>query len=136
MKNPRYYGVDTKNRPFTITASSALQNKDGSVAIENVSADMMLKEETWLALTSNQGLIDKNGEDIELMGKVNMFYEGGYEFRSEYAKVLPEKGRAFGNQPVEGQSPTGTLQADSFDVTENGQYLNFKQNVKVILYLE
>lgn len=136
MLNPRYHGVDNKNRPFTVTAKSALQNKDGSVAIEEVSGDMLMDEESWLAVNAKQGLIDKNGRDIELMGSVNMFYEGGYEFRSEYAKVLTDEGRAFGNQPIEGQCPSGTLQADSFEVTQNGQQLNFRQHVRVILYLD
>lgn len=136
MVNPRYYGVDSKNRPFTVTASNALQNKDGTVVIEQVSADMLVKEQSWLALTAAHGLISKNGDEIELTGSVNMFYEGGYEFRSDYAKVLTNEGRAFGNLPVEGQGPSGTLQADSFDVTDNGQFLHFRKNVRVTLYLE
>lgn len=136
MINPRYHGVDSKNRPFTVIAQNALQKKDGSAVLEEVNADMLLKEETWLALNAHKGLIDKNGKDIELMGAVNMFYEGGYEFRSEYAKVLSDEGRVYGNQPVEGQGPRGTLRADSFDVTENGQIMNFKKNVHVTLYMD
>jgi lipopolysaccharide export system protein LptC len=135
MVNPRYYGVDKKNRPFTVTAKTATQNKDGSVAIESVQADMLLNQESWLALTATKGMIHKNNTDIELMGAVNMFYEGGYEFRSEYVKVLTNEGRAMGNQPVEGQGPSGIMKAQSFDVTENGQRLYFKGNVHVTLYL-
>jgi lipopolysaccharide export system protein LptC len=135
MVNPRYYGVDKKNRPFTVTAKTATQHKDGSVAIEGVQADMLLDKKSWLAISANKGVIDKTSKNIELTGSVNMFYEGGYEFRSEYAKVLTDEGRAYGNQPIEGQGPSGTLKAGNFDVTDNGQRLYFKGNVHVTLYM-
>src|SRR5690606_15562614 len=122
--------------PFSVNAASAIQKTDGSVLLEQLEGDMLLNDKSWLALTANNGVIDKDANEIVLTGAVNMFYEGGYEFRSEYAKIYSDEGRAEGNLPVQGQSPGGTLKADSFRVTERGETLYFNGNVQVNLYLK
>lgn len=136
MINPRYYGTDSKNRPFSINAKNAVQKKNGDVLLEDINGDMLLNEKSWLALNATQGQIDKDAKEIVLSGEVSMFYEGGYEFRSSYAKIYPDSAQAEGNQPIQGQGPSGTLKADSFNVTDRGQTLYFKGNVNVKLYLK
>lgn len=136
MVNPRYYGVDKKNRPFTVRASEATQQDAQNVALTNVAADILLEDTKWLAVTADQGNIVKQGEEILLKNNVYMFYEGGYEFRSNYAMIRPDTGYATGNQPIEGQGPSGTLQANNFEVLDYGDKLIFRQNVKMTLYLD
>ena len=63
-----------------------------------------------------------------------MFYDGGYEFRSDYAQVDIKEGAAYGDSPVEGQGPMGTLTADSFNITERGKVIRFNGSVKMTLY--
>ena len=136
MVNPRYFGVDSKNRPFNVSANEAEQIDKNNIGLKAVQADMLLDETKWLALTADQGKIKDQGNEIELQKNVQMFYEGGYEFRSDYVIVRPNQGYASGNQPVQGQSPTGTLEADSFEVVEHGDQMIFRNNVRTTIYLD
>ena len=136
MENPRYFGVDKENRPFTVTASKAVQTDEHIITLTSVQADMLLDAAKWLAVSADGGRIKSQGEEIELFTNVNMFYEGGYEFRSNYAMIRPNKGYASGNQPIEGQGPSGTLLADQFEVLDHGERMIFRDNVKTTVYLD
>lgn len=136
MENPRYFGVDSKNRPFTVTAARATQVNPDVIALTSLQADMLLDESKWLAVSSDTGEILERGAEIRLQKNVSMFYEGGYEFRTDYATIKPDLGYASGAQPVEGQGPSGTLTADSFEVNDHGARLIFRNNVHMTLYLD
>lgn len=135
MVRPRYQGVDSRNRPFTITADRAVQQDANTVLLEAVKADMTLEDSAWLALEARQGTYDIPTRHLTLRGDIHLFYEGGYEFRSEEARIDIPAGTAAGSQPVEGQGPSGILKADSFTVLDRGAVLRFNGHVHVTLYL-
>lgn len=136
MENPNYYGVDSQNRPFTISAKQAVQTDKDTIDLKQLQADMLLEESNWLSVSADDGQITQQGTQIILRNHVQMFYEGGYEFGSNYAKILPDHGIASGNQPIQGQGPTSTLLADSFEVKNHGEIIIFRNNVKTTLYLD
>lgn len=135
MLRPHYQGIDRKNRPFTITADRATQLDAETVEMENVSADMAMGETGWTALTANHGLYHMKTKQLVLTDHVNLFYEGGYEFRSDRAEIQVEEGTASGDLPVEGQGPAGQLKADRFKVLDHGAILRFNGNVWVKLFV-
>lgn len=135
MQRPRYQGVDASNRPFNITADEATQIDANTVDLTNLNADMTLQDKAWVALTAGHGRYRMDTEVLELTSSVNMFYEGGYEFRSDSATLFLQEGRVEGTQPVEGQGPSAILKADRFKVLDRGNILQFNENVKVTLYL-
>lgn len=134
MSRPRYQGLDSDNHPFTITADRALQPDRETVNLENVSADIMLEQDAWMALTANAGTYGMAGKILRLKGGVSLFYEGGYEFRTEHAVINVATNTAEGDAPVEGQGRAGILKADSFKVLDRGKVLQFNGNVYVKLY--
>jgi len=134
MRRPHYLGVDEKNRPFTILADSATQPDSNTVILSNVSADMTTEEHNWLAVTAGNGIYHSDSKTLHLAGGTSLFYEGGFEFRSEEADIDINAGTAAGNRPVEGQSPTGILKADRFKVLDRGKILQFNGHVYVTLY--
>lgn len=136
MVHPQYHSVDSKDRPYTVIANRAIQRSKELVTLESIQADMLLEDRTWLALTSGLGDYNQAKDHLFLSEVVNMFYEDGYAFHSSEAHVDVSAGTAYGDKPVEGQGPTGTLIADSFRVTDNGKILYFQGNVKVTLYPE
>ena len=134
MLRPHYQGVDSKNQPFTVTADKATQIDSQTVGLDNVSADLSMGGDSWLALNAGRGKIDLTTKKLQLSNGVQLYYDGGYEFRTDYADVDMEAGTATGNAPVQGQGPAGTLVADSFSVLERGQIIRFNGNVKMTLY--
>ncbi len=134
MEKPHYQGVDQNDQPFTVIAEKAIQKDPNTVELFTIRADMNQNNGTWLALNSGKGELNLETKQIQLDDGVNMFYDGGYEFRTSHAQVDMEKGSASGNAPVEGQAPTGTLQADSFSVENRGQVIKFNGSVRMTLY--
>jgi lipopolysaccharide export system protein LptC len=134
MMKPHYQGMDAKNQPFTVIADKATQLDKEQVSLEKVRGDMSMGNGSWVAVNANKGLINITTKQLELREQVNMFYDGGYEFRSDYAHIDIQKGNAYGNLPVEGQGPPGTLVAERFEVTGRGEVIRFQGSVKMTLY--
>lgn len=134
MLRPRYQGADERGRPFTITADVANQPDKDTVQLTNLNADMVLEDTAWLALQANHGVLHVEAKQLELAGNINMFYEGGYELRTQSAQVDIQHGTARSLSPVEGQGPAGTISAEALEVQERGKRLVFNGSVKLILY--
>lgn len=134
MNHPHYQGVDAQNRPYTVIADTATQVDASHVALVAIRADMTMTTGAWLALNAGSGMLNLTAKQLELKDAVDMFYDGGYEFRTDHAHVDIQKGSAYGDAPVEGQGPLGTLKADSFSVENRGQVIRFNGSVRMTLY--
>lgn len=134
MINPRYQGLDSQNRPFTITADIATQVDSEHVTLKNLNADMTVKDSAWLALSAKDGHLALKTKQLELARDIYMFYEGGYEMRAQKAHVDMQKGEVQGQSAVEGQGPPGLLSADNFAIYDEGKRLVFTGHVKLTIY--
>ncbi len=136
MKNPHYYGVDTHNRPYTIIAETGMQkDKDNNiVTLNKIYAEMTSDNGAWMALNSGYGEMNMGTKQVELSQNVEVFYEGGYQFRTKAAHVDIGKGFVQGNSHVEGQGGAGTVEADSFTILERGNIIKFNGSVRMLLY--
>ncbi len=136
MKKPHYHGLDEDNLPYTVTADQAIQQDADTVLLTNIKADMENKDHKWLALHAGEGVMKIEAKQLTLTKDVDMFYDGGYEFRSNRAFIDIGKGSAHGNLPITGQGPMGTLNANSFSVLDRGSVIYFEGAVKVVIYRE
>ncbi len=134
MQKPRYQGVDVHNRPYTIEANNALQQDKDTIILENVSADMTGDNNAWIALKSGSGILNTATRQMELLKGVEIFYEGGYQFRTDHAHVDIAKGSATGDSHIEGQGGAGTIEAKRFSILERGNIINFNGSVRMLLY--
>lgn len=134
MMKPHYQGVNKNNKPYTITAEKGLQKDKDTVVLDSLRADMNSQNGTWIAMNAGTGEMNMTARTLKLTDGVEVFYDGGYQFRSKQADVDVGKGTAVGNSPVEGQGRAGTLQANSFTITERGNVIRFNGSVRMVLY--
>lgn len=134
MLKPHYQGIDEKGQPYTVVADKAVQKDKETVALENIRADLQQKDGQWVGLNAGAGELNIQTKKMRLEKGVDMFYDGGYEFRSEYANVDIAAGTAYGDSKIEGQGPMGTLKANSFSVSDHGRVIRFNGSVKMIVY--
>lgn len=137
MLKPHYQGLDSHNKPYTVIAETATQIDKDNIKLNVLNADMLrgtVGKDTWMALTAKTGILNTKTKEMQLSGGVSLFYEGGYEFRSDHAHVDIQKGTAYGDAPVEGQGPTGTITADSFSASGHGSDIRFNGSVRMKLY--
>jgi len=136
MIKPRLTGTDSQGNPFVITADSAVQlsHDTRKATLNNVEADLTLKDGGWITVTATKGLLDatpsvpgraapkkKKGETTQkgtltLLGRVSLYSDSGYELHSDLANIDLTTGLVVGPHPVTGQGPLGTVRADRFDM--------------------
>ncbi len=134
MQKPRYQGVDVHNRPYTVEAVSGLQKDKDTVTLNKINAEMTGDNGAWIALNANYGEMNMTNKQIELSGGVEVFYEGGYQFRTDHAHVDISKGFVSGDSHIEGQGAAGNIKANSFSIQERGNIINFNGSVRMLLY--
>ena len=134
MANPHYQGLDAKNRPYSVMADKAVQKDKDLVVLHNIRADMQQDKGAWLALNAGRGELNIETKKLWLMDGVNMFYDGGHEMQTAKAFVDIDAGTAYGDEPVFGQGPLGTLKAKRFEVQGRGEVIRFKGSVKLKIY--
>ena len=134
MSKPHYQGVDSHNHPYTIIADSATQIDKDNIKLMKISADMLMSNGVWVAMNSGGGALNLKTKQLVLQSGVDIFYNEGYEFRTDHANVDIQKGSAYADAHVEGQGPLGTLKADSFSASDHGKVIHFNGSVVVEIY--
>ena len=135
IRNPKYYGTDQKNLPFTVTADVATQLDPENlvVTLEKPIADMARTDGKALVINAETGFYRQKDDTLDLVGNVNMFRDDGFELHSESARVLIAKGDATGDEPARGQGPNGTVEGEGFIMKDHGRVMIFTGHSKAVL---
>ena len=136
MTNPRFVGLDERDRPFAIIADLArkAEGSDSVVELEMPKADLTLDDGTWLVLTSESGVFRRDERNLSLSGAATLFHDSGYEIRANSAVIDLAKGEASSNEPVTGSGPFGDLQAEGFVLHDKGKVINFNGKTRLVMY--
>lgn len=135
MTNPRYFGTDDKNLPFTVTADVGTQVDPQAlvVALENPVADLSRKDGSGVVVNSNVGFFRQKDGTLDLMGHVDLYQDSGYEMHTESARIEVGPGNATGDDPTRGHGPTGTIQGEGFRLWQRGKTILFTGKSKAVL---
>ena len=71
---------------------------------------------------------------MSLIGGVKFFSDAGYEFTTRRAEINLGTKRVHGSEPISGQGPFGTLNADSFRLENQVDTLVFEGDVRMVFY--
>lgn len=136
--NARFTGSDAEDRPFTVTADSAMQRVGAgdSFELERPKADLAMADGSWIAVSALTGTYHKKQQILALEGGVNMFHDSGFEFRTRKAEIDLARGSARGQDPVSGQGPFGSLTASGFEVFDHGNRIIFTGKAKLVFFPE
>lgn len=136
MLNPRFDGIDESNRPYSVTADLAIQDKsnDNLVDLELPKADVTLEDGTWLAIMAKAGRYHREAETVDLIGDVIVFHDEGFEVKTDFAHIDLNGGTAEGDQAVEAHGPIGMLNSEGFRVEEEGERIFFTGKAHMVMY--
>ena len=137
MVNASYQGTDSKNRPFAVRGAEAFQPENDSpiVHLSGIEADIFGDQarNSLMAMTANEGLYQRDVEQLDLSGDVTVRYDAGHEFRTSKARIDLPAGIARGDEPVSGAGPYGLLDAGNFALLERGEIMTFGGRVRMTL---
>jgi lipopolysaccharide export system protein LptC len=138
MIKPRFTGIDAANRPYVVTADDAVQQPGDTSVVELLrpKGDITLVNGSWVALMADHGNYYKELKVLDAHGRVNVFHDSGYEFRTQTARFDMNTASAEGNDRVDGQGPFGTLVAQGFRVTNHGAVVHFLGKSRLVIRRE
>lgn len=135
---PRFEGVDEKGRPYNLTATTA-NYASGSkryVELDNPKGDLFEQDGSWVRLTALSGMYDRQAEDMDLQGNVNLSNDEGFEIMTSSAYLELSQGRAEGHEPVNGLGPGGHIISQGFRLEDEGRVIYFTGESKLTLFDE
>jgi lipopolysaccharide export system protein LptC len=132
----KFDGKDNKGRPYSITADS-MSHADGDdrhVSLRKPMADIVMASGAYVALTANDGMLDRDADIVTLNGDVTLFHDNGLSFQTPSATIHLKDKTAEGNDPVEGQNGDGELTSQGFRVLDDGDTIVFTGKAYMKIY--
>jgi len=136
MLNPRYESYDSDDRPYTITAQEASQNRanDKLIDLASPKAKVQMESGQWVDVEAPEGVFNEATEVMRLRGGVALHHEDGITLETEAVSVLVRKGRAVSKNPVTGTAPDGELEGEGFRLVDEGRIIFLDGQSRVVLY--
>ncbi len=135
LLKPRYESLDKDQQPFTITAEKAAQDQNNPelILLDKPTADMLMKDGTWLAAKADNAIYEQNAEKLQLNGNVHLFHDAGYQLETEELRVNLETQEAFSDQDVQAQGPEGIINAIGLEAYGTDNIVIFKGPATMLL---
>ncbi len=136
MSNARYFGTDEKGQPYAVTAEGVRQrsNNDNAIDLVTPKANIKLTNGSSVSAAASAGIYTRDIQKLDLSGQVSVFQENGNTLHTTQAVVMLKEGTASGTQPVTGDGPFGTLQAEGgFDLSDHGNIMHFHGPAHMVL---
>lgn len=108
-----YRGEDSKGRPFSLRAGSAVQKSSREPIVQLNDLEARLQMDTGSALVMAQhGTYDLSKELVTVVGPIRFEREDGYRLVTRDVDISLSNRNLRSRGPVEGRIPTGTFRAD------------------------
>lgn len=136
MTNARYFGTDDEGQPYTVVATGVRQKPESEETIElnGPAAEITLNDGKFLSAKANSGLYNRGAQRLSLSGDVSVGEGNGYRFTTSSALVNLDEGTASGSDPVTGEGPLGTMEAEGgFLLADRGRTVHFNGKSRLVL---
>lgn len=130
MTNARYYARDRQDRPFSMTAKTAVEvpGQRNLVDLTGPEAEITQTDGSWVTLSSQRGRYNQDTGRLLLLDSVHVLRDDGFEFTTDEAELDTHTGNSWGNHKVAGQGPSGEIRAQGFVATDHGKTITFTQS--------
>ena len=127
MENPRLAGHRKDNKPYEVTAASAIQDirVPNVIELAGIKARLVNADNSVLNLTANSAIFDTQKEQLQLKGDVRLRMGEGQEAQLRSADVDFKAGTVRSREAVTVRLPDMSVAADSLDVVDNGASVAF-----------
>lgn len=132
VREALYRGEDTKGRPFSIRAGSAVQktSRIPIVQMRDLSARLMMTDGAAV-LNAQQGLYNIQSDQVKVVGPVQFDSAQGYRLTTRNVNI-DMKGRTMASEDrVYGRMPTGTFDADRLTADLEARTVTLSGNARL-----
>ncbi len=134
MESPRLSGFRKDQKAYVVTAADAVQDLKQPTVVElnAISGRMEQESNSFARITADWGRFDQSADRLEVKGNVRLRTDQGQEADLLSARVDMKSGDVTSQEPVEIRSKTGTINADSMTIRENGKHAIFEGRVRSV----
>ena len=130
----RYHGMDSRNRPYTVTADQAQQAGPDRVNLVQPKGDVVSENGSWTYSQSEKGVYLQHLGQLDLSGAVTLYRDGGITMNTASASVDLKAGAAAGKDATHTEGPFGTLDsAQGFALVDKGAVIQFDGPCRLFL---
>ena len=135
MDAPKLAGYTRDGRSYELTAAAAAQDirRPNFIELKDIRAKVELQDGGLVNVTADSGVYDNKSEVVSLNHNVLVTASSGTEIRLREARLDIRKGHIVSEQPVEVLLPSGRINANQLEVTENGDTIYFRGGVSVMM---
>ncbi|MBO0905129.1 LPS export ABC transporter periplasmic protein LptC [Jiella sonneratiae] len=134
MQDPRMSGVDSKNRPYQLIATRAVQSLDGGgITLDTIQAKVPISDDATAEIRAESGYYDATAGTLQLNKGISVVTTNGISARLAGADIDLSSGTMNANGPVVIKSGTQTIQSQSLKVADSGKLLTFGGRVKMLI---
>jgi len=126
-------GFDKQNRPYSVNAQSAVQDKDvpSRVHLQTVNGEIQRSNGEAVKMKANTGLYDTEAKQLDLAGAVEIISEGRFVANMESARVSVRDKKLVSYSPVTvNLANGGTIAAKALQITNDGDNILFFNGVR------
>jgi lipopolysaccharide export system protein LptC len=137
MENPKLSGFTRDSRRYDVTAGAAAQDltKPGIIELQDITAVVQMDENSTMKLSAMIGLLDTKKELLTLQRDI-VVTSSNYEGYLDEAAIDTRTGNVVSEKPVKLKMLNGTVDANRFELIQNGDLIRFDKGVVVNLKLE
>lgn len=133
MIEPRYHGIDERQQPYTVSATTADRAGPTRVNLAAPVGDLTLANGTWLLLRAKQGVFVQHSNELDLSRDVTLYRQDGTIMTSATATMNLRQGAASSDSYTHAEGPFGTLDAQGFTIVDKGTVVQFHGPAKLVL---
>lgn len=127
-----YRGEDSRGRPFSLRAGSALQRSSRDPIVELNELEARLKMENGGAVvTARRGNYNLDEETVGIVGPIQFENANGYRLTTRDVDIQLEERRLRSRGSVEGRMPTGTFRADHLSADLEERTVTLEGNARL-----
>ncbi len=137
MTKAKYSGLDEKQQPFNITADKASRssNTPDMINLTNPMADVLLQDNSWVAVYGENGNYMQEHMQLFLNGRVKLFHDAGYEILTDSLHIDLKKSAINSESDIIGHGPKGKIQAKGLEFSSSDNKIIFYGPAKLTLFL-
>ena len=135
MEAPRLGGFTRDGRPYDLTARAAAQDltNPGVLELSDLHARVQMQDKSTVEMNAATGRYDTTADMLMLKTDIVLTSSTGYAAKLSEAAVDIKKNTIVSDKPVEVKLNNGTVNANSLEVSDNGELIHFDNGVEMNL---
>ena len=132
MELPKMAGFQKDGRAYTMKAATGVQDlkRPGVIELTDIEARFALADKSTAEVRAPKGIYDTGAETMELSGAISVRSDSGYDMALRSARMEFKTSHVRTNDPVDVVMKSGTVKADTMEISENGHRITFEGHVE------